>query len=100
MFVFGNLLQAIATIVNTLLSIYFWVVVISALLSWVNPDPYNPLVRILRNLTEPVFHRIRRWLPFVFIGGLDLSPVVLLLAIQFVQMFLVQSLYQMSTTMR
>lgn len=99
MFVFANFLQAIASVLNMVLTLYFWIVVISALLSWVNPDPYNPIVRILRNLTQPVFDRVRRWLPFVMIGGLDLSPIVVLLAIQFVKLFLVQSLFQMAGTM-
>ncbi len=94
--IFGNFLQAVAAVLDTVLSLYFWIVIISALLSWVNPDPYNPIVRILRNLTEPVFYRIRRWIPFVFIGGIDLSPIVVLLAIQFLQIFAVNSLRQMA----
>ncbi len=97
MFVFTNLLQAIAGVIDTVLSLYFWVVIISALLSWVNPDPYNPLVRILRNLTEPVFYRIRKWLPFTYMGGIDFSPVVVLLAIQFIKIFLVRTLFQLGT---
>jgi len=96
MFIFVNFLQAIASIVDTLLSLYFWVVIISALLSWVNPDPYNPIVRILRNLTEPVFYRVRKWLPFTYIGGVDLSPIVVLMAIQFLKIFLVQSMLQIA----
>ncbi|MFW5730089.1 MAG: YggT family protein [Desulfonatronovibrionaceae bacterium] len=96
MFVFSNFLTAVITVADTLLSLYFWIVIISALLSWVNPDPYNPIVRILRNLTEPVFYRIRRWIPFVTFSGIDLSPVVLLIGIQFVRMFLIQSLFQMA----
>ncbi|WP_457572134.1 YggT family protein [Desulfovulcanus sp.] len=96
MFIFVNFLQAIASIIDTLLSLYFWVVIISALLSWVNPDPYNPIVRILHNLTEPVFYRVRKWLPFTYIGGIDLSPIVVLLAIQFLKIFLVQSMLQIA----
>ncbi|GAU09526.1 YggT family protein [Desulfoplanes formicivorans] len=96
MFIFENLLHAVAMLIDTVLSLYFWVVIISALLSWVNPDPYNPLVRILRNLTEPVFYRIRKWLPFTYMSGIDFSPVVLLLAIQFLKIFLVRTLYQLA----
>lgn len=92
MLVFGNLLQALASVLGTVLTLYFWIVIISALLSWVNPDPYNPIVRILRNLTEPVFYRIRRWIPFTMVGGIDLSPLIVLLAIQFLQIFLVRTL--------
>jgi YggT family protein len=87
-------LDAVASILDTVLFIYLWVVIISALLSWVNPDPYNPIVRVLRSLTEPVFYRIRRLMPFTMVGGLDLSPVVLLLGIQFARMFVVQALRQ------
>jgi YggT family protein len=100
MSVLGNLLQAVATVLSAVLTLYFWIVIISALLSWVNPDPYNPIVRILRNLTEPVFARVRRWLPFAVIGGIDLSPIVVLLAIEFVRILVVQSLLQFAVTMR
>lgn len=96
MFIIANLIKALAFIFDSILSIYFWIVIISAILSWVRPDPYNPIVRVIYSLTEPVFYRIRKWIPFVFIGGLDLSPIVVLLAIQFLKIFLVQSLYQLS----
>ena len=99
MFVLSNFLQALASILNTVLTIYFWIIIISAVLSWVNPDPYNPIVRIINNLTQPAFNFIRRWLPFTLIGGLDLSPIVLLLAIQFFKIFIVQSLFQMGAYM-
>jgi YggT family protein len=97
--ILANLLQAIASVLNTVLTLYFWIVIISALLTWVNPDPYNPIVRILRNLTEPVFYRVRRWVPFTYMGGIDLSPIVVLLAIQFIKIFLVQTLYQSAVSM-
>lgn len=97
--ILANFLQAIASVLNTVLTLYFWIVIISALLTWVNPDPYNPIVRILRNLTEPVFHRVRRWVPFTYMGGIDLSPIVVLLAIQFIKIFLVQTLYQSAVSM-
>lgn len=92
----SNFMQAIASVLDTVLTLYFWIVIISALLSWVNPDPYNPIVRILRNLTEPVFYRVRRWLPFTYFSGIDFSPIVVLLVIQFLKIFVVQSLYQYS----
>lgn len=76
MFVLGNILFAVARVLDTLLTLYFWVVIISALLTWVRPDPYNPVVRTLNALTEPVLYRIRKWLPFTYISGLDLSPIV------------------------
>lgn len=100
MFVFSNLIFGVARVLDAVLNLYFWIVIVAAVLSWVNPDPYNPIVRILRNLTEPVFYRVRKWIPFTYVGGLDLSPVVVLLAIQFISAVLVQSLYQFAVTMR
>ena len=94
MFVFANILEAIIYVVDTVLTIYSFVVIVACLISWVNPDPYNPIVRILRNLTEPVLWRIRKYLPFTYVSGLDLSPLVLLLAIQLVRMIVVKSLMQ------
>ncbi|WP_461209992.1 YggT family protein [Desulfocurvus sp. DL9XJH121] len=92
----GLFIRGIAEVLAIVLNLYMWVVIISALLSWVNPDPYNPIVRTLRNLTEPVFWRLRRWLPFLNIGGLDLTPIVVLLAIVFLKTFLVGNLYNLS----
>ena len=94
-----NFVGAIAAVLDSVLSFYFWIIIASAVLSWVNPDPYNPVVRIIRSLTEPAFYRIRRWLPFTYTSGIDFSPVVLLLAIQFTKSFLVNSLYQLAMRM-
>lgn len=98
MFVAGNFLAAIAKVIDILLSTYFWIVLISALLSWVNPDPWNPIVRFLRGMTDPVFRRVRKIIPPF--GMLDLSPVLVLLAITFLQMFLVRTLMDMASRMR
>jgi YggT family protein len=95
MFIFTSFLGALVGIINILLTTYFWVVIISALLTWIRPDPYHPIVRFLRAITEPVFYRIRRWMPFVMVGGFDLSPIVVILFIQFVQYFL---MYLVSST--
>ncbi|HZP43014.1 MAG TPA: YggT family protein [Candidatus Binatia bacterium] len=95
-FVLGRIVLAVATILDSLLSLYFWIVLIAALLSWVNPDPRNPIVRFLYAVTEPVLYQIRRRLPFVFAGGIDFSPLVLILAIQFTKIVLVQSLYRLA----
>ncbi|HZR84345.1 MAG TPA: YggT family protein [Candidatus Binatia bacterium] len=95
MFVLTNFLLAVAEIVNAVLSIYWWIVIASAVLSWVNPDPYNPIVRFLRAATEPVMYRIRRVIPLYF-GGIDFTPIVVLLLIQFLQIFLVPTLRQLA----
>jgi YggT family protein len=83
---------AIAVVLGYLLTLYWWIVLIAVLLTWVNPDPYNPIVRFLRNVTEPVFYQVRRRLPFVVIGGLDLSPIVVMVAITVLQIVVVDSL--------
>ena len=77
-------IEALAGMLDGLLAFYFWMVLISALLSWVNPDPRNPIVRFLYSVTEPVLYWMRRRMPFLIIGNVDLSPLVLLLAIQFI----------------
>jgi len=95
MFVLANLLSAVAVVLDVALTFYLWVIVISALLSWVNPDPYNPIVRFLKAATDPVLWRVRRWMGprmLTALGGLDLSPLLVILAIYFLRIFLVQSL--------
>ena len=98
MFVFANLIEALATIVSYLLQIYMWVIIIRALISWVNPDPYNPIVRFLYQVTEPVLYPIRRRLPFM--GGIDLSPIIVLLVILFLQVFLVKTLNELALRLK
>ncbi|BBD07471.1 integral membrane protein [Desulfovibrio ferrophilus] len=95
----GLFIQGIAEVLSIVLNLYMWIVIISALLSWVNPDPYNPIVRTLRNLTEPVFWRVRSWLPFLNIGGLDLTPIVILLGIVFLKTVLVGNLFRLAMHM-
>ena len=87
---------AVATILNSLLTLYFWILLAAAVLSWVNPDPNNPIVRFLRSVTDPVLYRVRRTLPFVYAGGIDFSPLVVMLGIQFVKIVVVQSLYELA----
>lgn len=93
MFIFANLLLAIANILNIALTIYMWIVIISAVISWVNPDPYNPIVKFLRAVTEPVYRPIRRLIGYR-LGPIDISPMIVILAIIFVQKFLVSSLIE------
>jgi YggT family protein len=95
MFVIGNFLAALASVLNMLLSAYMWIIIIRALISWVSPDPYNPIVQFLRSATDPVLYRVRRWLPVSF-GGIDFSPLLVIAALIFLQAFLVQSLLDLS----
>ncbi len=82
---------ALLQIVHTVINIYIWIVIISALLSFVRPDPYNPIVQTLYRLTEPVYGWIRRRFPFVIMGGIDLSPLVIILALQFLDIFMMRA---------
>jgi YggT family protein len=99
MFVLGNFIAAVARILDILLTIYMWIIVIRAVLSWVNPDPYNPIVRLLYQLTEPVMRPIRRLIPLRGMG-IDFSPLIILLLIIFLQSFLVSSLIEISYQFR
>lgn len=94
MFMLGNFIMAIAKLINFVLSAYIWVVIARAVISWVNPDPYNPIVRFLRQVTDPLLMHIRRYVPIM--GGLDLSPMILILLIIFLQSFLVPTLQQLA----
>ena len=78
---------------------YMWIIIIRALLSWVNPDPYNPIVKFLHSITEPVLYRVRKAIPMPRMG-LDLSPILIILAIIFLQTFLVGSLEHASVSLR
>ena len=99
MIVVANTMSAIALVLGSLLSLYFWIVIIAAVLTWVRSDPYNPIVRTLRTLTEPVFYRVRKWLPFTYSSGMDFSPVVVLLAIELFNRIVITSLAQYAMTL-
>ena len=99
MFVISNFLGAVATVVSMALNLYMWIMVARVVLSWVNPDPFNPIVRFIHSVTEPVLHPIRRKLPLNF-GGLDLSPIVVFLLIVFLQRFVVATLQGLALTLR
>lgn len=81
-----SLIVAFATIFISIITLYKWVVIIAALLSWVQPDPYNPIVQMLYRLTEPAYALIRRYIPTVF-GGMDMAPLILIFALQFMEIF-------------
>jgi len=83
MIVIVSILEFILIILN----LYMWVVIIAALITWVQPNPYNPIVRFLSNVTEPVYRVIRRYIPTTF-GGFDIAPIILILAIQFLQILI------------
>ena len=90
MFVMGNILHGLATILDTVLTLYMWVIIARALISWVNPDPWNPIVQFLERVTEPVLAPIRRWIGWRM--GIDLSPIIAILIISFLQIAVVKTL--------
>ncbi len=98
MFVAKNLIEALATIIDYALWAYMWVFILRAVLSWVSPDPYNPIVRALYALTEPVLSRLRRKLP-LFAGSIDFAPMVVVLFILFLQRFVVRTLFDLALRM-
>jgi YggT family protein len=98
-FVAGNLILALANLLHLALQVYFWIIIARAVLSWVNPDPFNPIVRFLYRVTEPVLRPIRHRLP-TFAMGLDLSPMVVILAIYFLDTFLVYTLRDLALSLR
>ena len=99
MFVAGNLLLALANLLHLVLQAYFWIIIARAVLSWVNPDPFNPIVRFLYRVTEPVLRPIRHRLP-TFSIGIDLSPMVVILAIFFLDSFLISTLRDLALSLR
>ena len=98
MFVLANFLMAVARVLDIVLTLYMYVIIAQAVLSWVSPDPYNPIVRFIHNLTEPLLYRVHRTLPTVF-GGFDFSPIVVILGIVFLRAFVVNSLFMMARRM-
>ena len=100
MFVLGNLCQAIAAILGKVLWLYSVVIMIAVLISLVSPDPFNPIVQFLRSVTEPLFAWVRRRIPFAVVGMIDLSPIVVLLIIQLLQMVVIRSLFEFGVRLR
>ena len=98
MYIVGYFLMALANILNFVLIVFMWIVIARAVLSWVSPDPYNPIVRFINNVTEPVLYRIRSLLPLTF-GGIDISPIIVILIVYFLRDFVVNSLLRFSATL-
>ena len=95
MFILANFLIAAAEVLQIVLTLYMYIIIAQAVLSWVSPDPYNPIVRFIRNITEPVLYRIRSNLPVVY-GGIDFSPIIVILGIVFLQRFVVNSMVMLA----
>lgn len=100
MFVLSNFLEALAQILDIVLKIMYWLILVRALISWVNPDPYNPIVQFLYKATEPILYPIRRLLPFAFNFGIDFSPIIAFLILIFLRSFLVKTLIELSLRLK
>ncbi|MDD5080504.1 MAG: YggT family protein [Candidatus Omnitrophica bacterium] len=100
MFILSNLIGAVAEILNLVLTIFYWLIIIRALISWVNPDPYNSIVQFLHKVTEPVLAPIRKFLPFQYNIGIDLSPIIVFFLIIFVKRFFVTTLIDIAYRLR
>lgn len=99
MFIAGNFIAAVAKLIDMGLSLYMWIIIGRSLISWVNPDPYNPIVQFLYRSTEPVMAPIRRWLPLRNMG-IDISPIIVIAAIIFLQSFLLKSLMEFANYLK
>ncbi len=95
MFIISNFLNSLAVVIHIVLQLYMWILIARAVLSWVSPDPYNPIVRFLYGVTDPLLYRVQRLLPLQF-GGIDLSPMVIIIVIIFLDSFLVRTLRQLA----
>jgi len=100
MFILSNLLQALASVLNVVLTLIYWLILIRALISWVNPDPQNPIVQFLYKATEPILYPIRKMLPLNFGIGIDISPIIAFLILIFLKNFLVRTLLDISLKLR
>jgi len=95
---FGSVIIGLGGIVHSLLTVYMWVIIIAALLSWVKPDPYNPVVQLLYRLSEPAYRLVRRYVPTLF-NGIDLAPLIIIIALQVADVILVSILNALSTSL-
>ena len=100
MFILSNFIFAFASVLNILFEVYWWLIIIRALVSWVNPDPYNVLVQFLYKSTEPVLAPLRRILPVGLRIGIDIAPILAIAAILFLKLFLVNSLFDLARYIR
>ncbi len=84
-------IYSIVQLLHTVINVYIWIVIIAALLSFVRPDPSNPIVQFIYRVTEPVYGFVRRKMPFLIVGGIDLSPIVIILGLQFIDTLMMRA---------
>jgi len=91
----GSIIAGLGGIVHTLISVYIWVIIIAALLTWVRPDPTNPIVQVLYRLTEPAYSLLRRYVPTVF-NGIDLAPLIIIVGLQIIDVIFIRLVYALA----
>jgi len=99
-FILANFIFAIANILDVLLTVLYWLIIIRALISWVNPDPFNPIVQFLYKTTDPILDPVRKRLPIGFRFGIDISPIIVFLVIMFLKSFLIKSLFDLGMKLK
>ena len=87
----GNIIRGLGGLLHSLITVYIWVLIIAAVISWVRPDPYNPIIQILTRLTEPAYALVRRYVPSVM-NGIDLAPLILIVGLNIIDIILVQAI--------
>ncbi len=100
MFILANLISSVAGVIDILLTLYYWLIVVRALISWVNPDPFNPIVQFLYNVTEPALYPIRKIIPASLRLGIDVSPIIAFLIVMFLKKFLVSTLIDIAIRLK
>ena len=100
MFILSNFLASAAQVLEVGLTIFYWLLLVRCIISWVNPDPYNTLVQFLYKVTEPVLFPIRKFIPPAWGIGLDISPLIAFLVLLFVKSFLVRTLLDVAARLR
>lgn len=94
MILISNIITGFASLIGTLSSLYMWLFIINVIFSWIQPNPFNPIVSFIRAITEPVLFRIRKYLPFTFGMGIDFSPLVAILLLQLFNSIVIQTIYE------
>lgn len=99
MMVLSTLIDAIANILHMVIILYIWILIASALISWVNPNPFNPIVQVLTRLSAPAYYLIRKLRIPTIVGGIDLAPIILIFALQFLDLFLIRLLHEIARSL-
>ncbi len=92
----GSIIYGLGGILHNLVNVYIWVIIIASLLTWVRPDPNNPIVQVLYRITEPAYSLVRRYIPSVY-NGIDLSPLIIIIGLQIIDVILVSMINSIAT---